>query len=169
MKINKNTLNRFRKPLLIIGMMAPVLSMLYFSSFMNLFYYVHPIVHVMIMILFSLGLVIFYLIPSIVGMQSKHIKSILIINLLLGWTLLGWIGALIWAINSPEIHETSQEPAIHSQKDILSEQQKSNDLNNNSTLIDDLSKLVDLKEKGVLSDDEFRLAKSKLLDVNINN
>jgi uncharacterized membrane protein YqaE (UPF0057 family) len=47
--------------------------------------------------------VFIYFIPSISAKMRKHPKTeaILALNLLLGWTILGWIGALIWAMNEP--------------------------------------------------------------------
>jgi len=39
----------------------------------------------------------FYFLPAIVGRQKKNAQAILLLNLLLGWTLVGWIVALIWA------------------------------------------------------------------------
>lgn len=50
-----------------------------------------------------LALLIIYCAPSIVASQRQHHnrQAILVLNLLLGWTLLGWIGALIWALTKP--------------------------------------------------------------------
>ena len=41
-----------------------------------------------------------YLIPSIVAWEGKKstFNSILVINILLGWTVIGWIVALAWAV-----------------------------------------------------------------------
>ena len=39
----------------------------------------------------------FYFIPSIIGYRKKNGVAIFVLNLLLGWTILGWIIALIWA------------------------------------------------------------------------
>ena len=43
--------------------------------------------------------VILYFIPSVVSYSGKRKNSsaILILNIFLGWTILGWIVALIWA------------------------------------------------------------------------
>lgn len=51
--------------------------------------------------LFSLGL---YLLPSIVAFCRHHQNSpaILILNLLLGWTGIGWVVALVWASTKVE-------------------------------------------------------------------
>lgn len=40
-----------------------------------------------------------YLMPTIIAeiRQAKHETGIVIVNLFLGWTLIGWIGALLWA------------------------------------------------------------------------
>jgi hypothetical protein len=44
-------------------------------------------------------LVAIYFLPSIVAYMRKHKQfvPILIVNLFLGWTLIGWVGALVWA------------------------------------------------------------------------
>ena len=48
-----------------------------------------------------------YLLPSIVARQVQHhnVVAIVVLNVLLGWTLLGWIGALVWALKpSPPVN-----------------------------------------------------------------
>ena|GEM_PF-1246549 len=47
-----------------------------------------------------LTLLALYFIPSIVAIAARHrqVPAIVALNLLLGWTVLGWIGALIWAL-----------------------------------------------------------------------
>ncbi len=47
-----------------------------------------------ILILVTLPL---YFLPSIIGRKKENYKMILLLNIFLGWTLLGWIGAIIWA------------------------------------------------------------------------
>lgn len=44
-------------------------------------------------------LIFFYFLPSyIAGIRKhKHFKPILLINILTGWTFLGWAAALIWS------------------------------------------------------------------------
>jgi len=45
---------------------------------------------------------IVYLIPSLIAIGKKYSTGIVILNIFLGWTLLGWLGALIWAVSSPK-------------------------------------------------------------------
>lgn len=35
------------------------------------------------------------------GRRHHNRQAILVLNLLLGWTILGWVGALTWAITRP--------------------------------------------------------------------
>jgi len=53
-----------------------------------------------------IGLFALYLLPGIVAHKRCHPNetAILVLNLLLGWTLLGWVGALVWACtNQPSV------------------------------------------------------------------
>ena len=38
-----------------------------------------------------------YFVPSLVGLKKDNIMAIFLLNLLLGWTFIGWVVALIWA------------------------------------------------------------------------
>ena len=40
----------------------------------------------------------FYFIPTIVGHKKQNAGAIFALNLFLGWTVLGWIVALVWAM-----------------------------------------------------------------------
>ena len=44
-----------------------------------------------------------YFLPTIVANRSNHHNAapIFILNLFLGWTLLGWVAALIWSLSRP--------------------------------------------------------------------
>ena len=39
-----------------------------------------------------------YFLPVIIGRRKRNARAIFALNLLLGWTLLGWVGALVWAL-----------------------------------------------------------------------
>ena len=38
-----------------------------------------------------------YFLPTIIGSNKKNRLAIFVLNLLLGWTVIGWIIALVWA------------------------------------------------------------------------
>lgn len=42
---------------------------------------------------------LFYFIPAIAAQGKRNAAAIFWLNLLAGWTVIGWIGALIWALS----------------------------------------------------------------------
>ena len=51
-----------------------------------------------------------YLVPFLIARSKKHPQktAILILNLLLGWTMLGWVVALVWACMNTTARESGQ-------------------------------------------------------------
>ena len=49
--------------------------------------------------IFALAALFVYMIPTVIAFRNKHPKkgSILLVNLLLGVTVLGYVGAMLWA------------------------------------------------------------------------
>ena len=45
-----------------------------------------------------------YFLPSVIAMIRRHnnFLSILALNFFLGWSVLGWLGALVWALVNPK-------------------------------------------------------------------
>lgn len=41
-----------------------------------------------------------YFLPAILGKYKSNATSIFLVNLFLGWTAIGWVVALIWALSS---------------------------------------------------------------------
>lgn len=50
--------------------------------------------------LFFLMILAFYFLPAIIGWNKKDSGAIILVNIFLGWTFVGWIVALVWAITS---------------------------------------------------------------------
>lgn len=98
-----------------------------------------------VILVFFLALA-FYFLPAIIASSKNHPRSmpIFILNLLAGWTLIGWIASLVWAfvmpINGVEVESTQKNDRISR-----------------------LEKLATLKEKGFLTEAEYESEKSKLL------
>ncbi|WP_152545509.1 superinfection immunity protein [Pseudomonas chlororaphis] len=63
-------------------------------------------------VLLAVGFAIYFL-PTFVASNRKHVNgtSIFLVNLLLGWTFLGWVVALVWA-SSANIEKPSEKGAI---------------------------------------------------------
>ena len=55
--------------------------------------------------------------PSIIAFRRGHTKrrEVLVLNILLGWTVIGWIVALVWSVTPfKEISEASSASGFHS-------------------------------------------------------
>ncbi|UVT17036.1 MAG: superinfection immunity protein [Nitrospira sp.] len=52
--------------------------------------------------LYVVGTAFLYCIPSFVALGRGHRNciTILVVNLSLGWTVVGWVGALVWSLTS---------------------------------------------------------------------
>lgn len=91
-----------------------------------------------------------YFLPTIIAFNRKHTNKgiILLLDLLLGWTFLGWVGCLIWAFL-----DTNQKITVSPTNNVI----------NNTNKYEDLEKLMKLKQDGVLTEVEFEIEKAKLL------
>lgn len=65
-------------------------------------FHFHPI--------FLLVSLFLYFLPAFLARNKSNFTAILLVNLFLGWTFIGWIVALIWALSSD-----SQRPAAAQQ------------------------------------------------------
>ncbi len=86
----------------------------------------------------SLGV---YFLPTFVGRGKQERLSIFILNFFLGWSFLGWVMALIWAV------ATDTQVAMNQKKDLLTQ----------------LRELGRLHREGILSHEEFKNVKEVLI------
>lgn len=84
-----------------------------------------------------------YFLPSIVGYSHSNFGSIFLLNLLLGWTAIGWIVAIIWAVSNDK-----KETII---------------INNKKSVSEELSELKKLYDDGTLTQEEFETEKKHIL------
>lgn len=111
----KNNLNKFMadKPRTIILATSILLGWLTMPIFLLLFTFApyrtglylgkslqfeDPIIS----ILFLIAFISFYFLPTTTAIIRKHHNktAIFVLNLLLGWLVLGWIGSLVWAFTN---------------------------------------------------------------------
>jgi hypothetical protein len=48
--------------------------------------------------LFSLVGLLLYFLPTLIAWKTPRVAAIIALNFLLGWTVIGWIACLIWAL-----------------------------------------------------------------------
>ena len=63
-------------------------------------------------LMIGLGIVVAYFIPGIIAAIRRHRKatSIFLVNLFFGWSVLGWIFALVWALRADVAPKAVAEP-----------------------------------------------------------
>lgn len=83
-----------------------------------------------------------YVIPMFIALKRKHPQRFPIgcLNIFLGWTFIGWVVCLVWALSNTKT-----------------------EAQNSSNKYNDLAKLQELKEKGTISEEEFESEKQKIL------
>ena len=51
--------------------------------------------------IFTIAFILYFL-PSYIGRRHENFMAIFLLNLLMGWTVVCWIGSLIWALTDDE-------------------------------------------------------------------
>ena len=89
-----------------------------------------------------------YFLPTVVAYSNKKNNkgSVTVINIFLGWTVIGWIIALAMAVSKDHEPHT-----VVISKDNISDAHE-------------LERLAELKNKGVLTEEEFALKKKQILE-----
>lgn len=99
-------------------------------------------------LLVVVGIVI-YFIPSFIGNDRRNFAGIFVLNLLLGWTFIGWVGSLIWALlDDKKVIYPAPKYSHHSQ----------------TSAVDQIVKLTLLREKGAITEAEYQNEKQKILN-----
>ena len=100
-----------------------------------------------LMLLF-IGVVIYFL-PAINARNRKHpnANSILLLDLFLGWTLIGWVAALVWSASA-----VNKAAPVQSSKAGAPEIKR----------YEALEKLASMKERGHITEEEYQAEKERL-------
>lgn len=118
-----------------------------------------------------LAVPLLYFLPAMeAGLRDHQSRtSIILVNLLLGWTLVGWVVAIAWACTSkptPPVPAPAPyvPPAPPPPRPApVAPTPPSPAPGPAASVADELAKLAALKESGVLTADEFAAQKAKLL------
>ena len=98
------------------------------------------------------------------GKKHRHRWLILLLNLFVGYTLIGWIILLFWSYRPGKILDipvsitVTQTDTVNSEKPLNIPPEK-----NPESPEDRLKKLADVKEKGLNDEDEFKSKKEEIL------
>lgn len=101
-------------------------------------------------ILFLLAAVLYFL-PGIIGNGKRDDTAIWILNLFLGWTVIGWIVALVWAA-------TSDSEPVQIVNNISQPVQK-----HPPSKVDEIERLKKLLDDGALTREEYEREKASVL------
>lgn len=97
-----------------------------------------------------------YLLPSYIARKRKHkdLTGIVVVNILFGWSLIGYLVALVWAFKeereSPQViiqNGSSHPIASHGQQSLEAQ----------------LTELKSLRDKELLTEEEYKAKRSAIL------
>lgn len=105
--------------------------------------------------------VAFYVLPMIEAHVRKqpNFVSIALVNVFLGWTLVGWVVAMAWGCAARQESTPPKSMATEVPAAAKSQQTSERPI----SVADELGKLAALKTDGILSDEEFAAQKAKVL------
>jgi hypothetical protein len=107
-----------------------------------------------------------YFLPTIVAVLRRKASSlgIFLLNLFLGWTFIGWIGALIWALSADRretiiVNNVPPPPTSRNYTNVTMRKPGATQQDK----IDQLRQLKQLFDEGVLTEAEFNRQKAEIL------
>lgn len=68
----------------------------------------------LLMLAFTVGGLAVYFLPSIVAVMRTHHQAfaIILLNLFLGWTFIGWVVAIVWAATATPGRQPQAPPSV---------------------------------------------------------
>lgn len=102
-----------------------------------------------------------YLLPIYEAWKREHpnMTPVVLVNIFLGWTLIGWVAAMVMAYRSNE----PQKVELVYNNEPYEPRPSFAPATSKPSIADELQKLADLKKQGLLTEEEFSQQKSKLL------
>ncbi len=84
---------------------------------------------------------------------NRHADGVGVVNLFLGWTFVGWVVALAWAVSGPTAREAKQRTA--SANGTADE--------HNPSAAAEIERLLALREKGEISAEQYDALKARII------
>ena len=111
-------------------------------------------------------LLILYLIPSIIAFSrnSPNKIGVLILNLFLGFTVIGWLIALIWSFSSNSKTTIIVNNSQHDNKTEKPNHQQNNFTDDLTKKLNHIERLKKLYDDGAISKEEFENQKERILN-----
>jgi hypothetical protein len=111
-------------------------------------------------VIFFVALIALYLLPIYEANRRKHPKllPIALIDVVLGWTIIGWLGAYVWSLRTQE-PEADAEAEI-SPYTVVDEPASRYPANSTADALRELSRLHD---EGAITEEEFAAAKLRVV------
>ena len=104
----------------------------------------------------------FYFLPAIIALNRKKTgtATIIILNLFLGWTVVGWVVTFIWACSTNHHNPFTVK---NNHKDTAKEEKIEFPRQSLHQKLENLRQLKELLESGTLSQEEYEKEKEELL------
>ena len=104
------------------------------------------------------ALIALYFLPLIVAQARGHRQTtaIFILNLLLGWTLLGWVAALVWACTNPA-------PVTRPQPVVLEREPFRSPALSHAQQVEEIGRFASMRDDGTITEEEFTAKKRMIL------
>lgn len=115
--------------------------------------------------LIIIGLIIYFF-PTIVAWMrgKKNGWGVIVVNLFLGWTLIGWVIALAWAFWEKEENGTDPNYGYISEREVTQKSvQNSEERTMNEVKKEKLSKLLDDWADWKITEEEYKIKKEKII------
>src|ERR1700694_1477995 len=110
---------------------------------------------------------IVYFIPTILALfTGNRFGAVFVMNLFLGWTFIGWIWALVWAV-SPERRNqviVNNHIANETSKSIPQQIQTAEQTIDKASVLNQLSQLHSLRKNNVITEDVYEKERQELLN-----
>ena len=65
-------------------------------------------------VLMLIAVVFIYMLPTLIAFGREHRRrmDVTVVNILFGWTLIGWLLAIVWALRNPTERQASEHAEV---------------------------------------------------------